>query len=257
MVPSLFIAHGAPTLAIETGEYVDFLKQLAAKYPTPRAIVVFSAHWEAQQQLISGASSHSMIYDFYGFPEEMYRMVYPAQGDPALAKEIQQFFEAEGIPASLDTERGIDHGTWVPLQLVYPEANIPVIALSVNRYLTAEQQYKIGRALAALREKDILVIGSGGTVHNLRRLDWDGTTVASWAKDFDAWLGERIEKWDLDELWQYETLAPYAREAVPTPEHFVPLLLAMGAADDKRTAKKLHQSYQLGSLSLTCWEFGG
>ncbi len=257
MLPSLFVAHGAPTLAIEQGEYVQFLQSLGQKYPDPKAIVIFSAHWESSEQLVSGASCHEMIYDFYGFPEELYQVQYPAQGDPALAMEIVKLLADHGIAAKLDMQRGIDHGTWVPLSLLYPKADIPVIALSVNSYLPAEQQYRIGQALSALREKDVLVMGSGGTVHNLRRLNWGSSNTEGWAKEFDGWLSKQILEWNTAELFAYEKNAPFAKEAVPTPEHFIPLLLAMGAADDQRKAKLLYQNYQLGSLSLACWQFGG
>lgn len=256
MLPSLFVAHGAPTLAIEQNEYVDFLRSLASSLPKPQAIVIFSAHWESGVQLVSDVTQYDTIYDFYGFPDELYRKTYPAKGDPSLAKEIVGLFQAKGIKAELDTKRGLDHGAWVPLELLYPAVDIPVVALSVNPMLSAKEQYQIGKALASLREKDVLVIGSGGTVHNLRRLNWGTSSVDEWAKQFDEWLGEHFMKWDTEELFAYETKAPYTREAVPTPEHFIPILLAMGAADDQRVAKRLHQSYQLGSLSLTSWKFG-
>lgn len=256
MFPSFFVAHGAPTLAIEQNEYVDFLKTLASSLPRPKAIVIFSAHWESGIQLVSDVSEYGTIYDFYGFPDELYRKTYPAKGDASLAREIVELFHAEGIKAELDTKRGLDHGAWVPLELIYPEVDIPVVALSVNPALSAKEQYQIGKALAPLREKDVLVIGSGGTVHNLRRLNWGSSNVEDWAKQFDEWLADGFTKWNTEELFEYETNAPYAKDAVPTPEHFIPVLLAMGAADNQRVAKRLHQSYQLGSLSLASWQFG-
>ncbi|MEK3719335.1 dioxygenase family protein [Paenibacillus sp. FSL H8-0034] len=256
MIPSFFMAHGAPSLALEQNDYTALLKNFAADYPRPRAIVLFSAHWESREQQVSASSApYETIYDFSGFQPELYQVQYPASGDPELAKEIQTLFQQEQIPVSLDSERGLDHGAWVLLHLIYPAAHIPVIALSVNRHLSNAEQYRIGKALASLREKDILIIGSGGTVHNLRRLEWGASQTTDWAAQFDGWLEEKLNAWDLDSLFQYEQLAPYAKEAVPTPEHFIPLLLAMGTGDANRTASLMHRSYQYGNLSLSCWKF--
>ncbi|MFD2880692.1 DODA-type extradiol aromatic ring-opening family dioxygenase [Paenibacillus rhizoplanae] len=128
-----------------------------------------------------------------------------------------------------DEQRGLDHGAWAVLKLLYPEADIPVVAMSVNRDLPNAQQYEIGKSLAALREQDVLIIGSGGTVHNLRRLNWNSDEVNGWAEQFDRWIQEKVEAWDTEALFQYEELAPYAEMAVPTSEHFIPLFIAMGA----------------------------
>lgn len=255
MLPSFFIGHGAPSLAIENNEYTDYLKGLASRFPKPKAIVLFSAHWESREQKVSGASSYETIYDFSGFQKELYQIQYPAAGDLAIASEVQALFRQENIPAEIDTVRGLDHGAWVVLHLLYPHADIPVIALSVNRFLSNAEQYRIGKALSSLREKDILIIGSGGTVHNLRRLEWGANHINPWAAEFDQWLEDKLTAWDLEALFQYHELAPYAKEAVPTPEHFIPLLLAMGSGDANKKATLLHRSYQYGNLSLSAWKF--
>jgi 4,5-DOPA dioxygenase extradiol len=255
MIPSFFIAHGAPSLAIENNDYTAYLKELASQFPKPKAILLFSAHWESREQKVSGAASYDTIYDFSGFQEELYQIQYPASGDMDIANEIQALFQKENIPADIDTVRGLDHGAWVVLHLLYPEADIPVIALSVNRYLSNEEQYRIGKALSSLREKDFLIIGSGGTVHNLRRLDWGAAGTNEWAAEFDNWLEDKLTAWDLEALFQYDQIAPFAREAVPTPEHFIPLLLAMGTGDSNKKATLLHRSYQFGNLSLSAWKF--
>lgn len=255
MMPSLFIAHGAPTLVMEDNTYTRFLKELAKNLPRPKAIVLFSAHWESPITLISGVERYDMIYDFYGFPEEMYRMVYPAKGDPFLAKKIQEAFSQQGIKSQIDLSRGIDHGAWVVLQLLYPQADIPVVVLSVNPGLSPMEQYNIGKALSRLREENILIIGSGGTVHNLRMINWRSTQVDPWALQFEDWLKEHLEKWDLASLYDYEKKAPFATQAVPRNEHFIPLLLAMGAADSTHQATLLYREFQYGNLSLTCWRF--
>jgi 4,5-DOPA dioxygenase extradiol len=255
MIPSFFIAHGAPSLALENNEYTAFLQDLASQIPKPKAIVLFSAHWESREQKVSGAETYETIYDFSGFQDELYQIQYPAPGDLAIAKEVQALFQKENIPAEIDSVRGLDHGSWVVLHLLYPQADIPVIALSVNRYLSNAEQYRIGQALSSLREKDVLIIGSGGTVHNLRRLEWRATQTSPWAAEFDNWLEAKLTAWDLEALLQYDQIAPYAKEAVPTPEHFIPLLLAMGTGDPHKKATLLHRSYQFGNLSLSCWKF--
>lgn len=258
MIPSFFIAHGAPSLAIEENRYTRFLRELGAQLPRPRAVVLFSAHWEAPVQMVSKLDRYGMIYDFGGFSPELYRMVYPAAGDVALAEEIAALFGEKGIPCRLDEMRGLDHGAWVVLHLLYPEADIPVVALSVNPHLAPEEQYRIGKALAPLKEKDVLIIGSGGTVHNLRLLDWEHKEEApqgeEWAWEFSEWLTGRLASWD-QELFRYEERAPHSRRAVPTTEHFVPLLIAMGAGDENKKAELLYRSFQFGSLCLECWKF--
>ncbi|TBL76048.1 DODA-type extradiol aromatic ring-opening family dioxygenase [Paenibacillus thalictri] len=257
MLPSYFFAHGAPSIVLELNVYTDLLKQFGATTPRPKAVIVFSAHWEEPQQTVSTVSRYDTIYDFSGFQDELYRMMYPAEGHLPLSEEIRSLFETHGIPCGVDGERGLDHGVWAVLKMIYPDADVPVIALSVNRHLSNEQQYRIGQVLGALRERDVLIIGSGGTVHNLRKLRWQaGDAVDEWAFSFDNWLQEKLEAWDTEALFQYRELAPYAQEAVPTNEHFIPLLLAMGSGDANKQAKLLHRSYQYGNLGLSCWQFG-
>lgn len=258
MMPSLFIAHGAPLLAIEDNEYTQFLSQLGQNLPKPKAIILFSAHWEAPTQLVSDVPDYSMIYDFYGFPDEMYQIEYPAKGNQEITKEIQELFEKQDVPFDIDTRRGLDHGAWVVLRLLYPNADIPVIAMSVNQNLTPEQQYKIGQSLSVLREKDVLVIGSGGTVHNLRAVNWSANEADQWALNFDNWIAENLKNWNTESLFNYYQLAPNAELAVPPygKEHFVPLFYAMGAADNERKASLLHRSYRYGNLSHSVWQFG-
>lgn len=255
MMPSLFIAHGAPSLALEENVYTEFLQKLGQELPKPKAIVLFSAHWESTTQLVSSVANYETIYDFGGFQPELYQIKYPAQGQAETTAEVERLFAEAGIPVQTDDVRGLDHGAWVVLRLLYPDADIPVVSLSVNRYLTGEQQYQVGQALASLREQDILVIGSGGTVHNLRQLNWESNGVDPWASEFDNWLHDKLVSWDTESLFSYDKLAPSAQTAVPTPEHFVPLLLAMGAGDQNKRASLLFKAYQYGNLSLSCWKF--
>jgi 4,5-DOPA dioxygenase extradiol len=259
MVPSYFIAHGSPLLAIEDNDYTKFLMQLGQQVSKPRAIVLFSAHWVAPVQQVSEVDHYSTIYDFGGFPDALFQIEYPARGNQNVSEEIKALFTTEGISYQTETNRGLDHGAWVVLRMLYPNADIPVISMSVNPGLSPEEQYKIGKSLSELRKKDVMIIASGGSVHNLRALDWrDNGEVTPWALQFDEWLENHLKAWDTASLFQYDKLAPSAQLAVPPygNEHFIPIFYAMGAADDKQTATLLHRSYRYGSLSHSIWQFG-
>lgn len=255
-LPALFIAHGSPMMALEDNEYTRFLEQLGRELPTPRGIAVFSAHWDDPDQRLTEDAEHGTMHDFYGFPEEMYKITYPAPGSAELATQIRQRFEANNLHAKAVTGRGLDHGVWVILRKMYPDANIPVVALSVDSKRSPHEQYSIGTMLSDLREEGILIIGSGGLVHNLRMVH-ESDEPDEWAAAFDEWIAEQLTEWNLNNLFAFDKKAPHASDAVPSygREHFVPLFYALGAADNGRKAKRLFQSYQYGSLSLNCWSF--
>ncbi len=258
MMPSFFIAHGSPMLAMEDNEYTRFLNELG-KSMRPRAVILFSAHWVSAMQKVSDIERYGMIYDFMGFPEELYRIDYPAVGNHGVYDEIQQAFRQNGVAFQSETTRGLDHGSWVVLRLLFPGADIPVIAMSVNPRATPEEQYKIGQSLASLRAKGVMVVGSGGTVHNLRAVNFDDDDhIDHWAQDFDEWLERHLADWDLQSLFNYDTLAESAHLAVPPygSEHFIPIFYAMGVADQDRKASLLHRSYRFGNLSHSVWKFG-
>lgn len=256
-LPSFFVAHGSPTLALEDNEYTRFLQKLTQALPAPKAVVVFSAHFDSPDQLLTGDEALDTIHDFYGFPEEMYDIRYPAPGSPELSQEIASLLRASNLPYKIVTGRGLDHGAWVILRIMYPDAKLPIVSLSVDSKRSPKEQYEIGRMLQSLREQDVLIIGSGGTVHNLRLLGQG--SPAPWAAEFDEWIGTNLKSWNLQALFDYEKKAPHAREAVPEygREHFIPLFYAMGVADNDRHAKRLFQDYQYSTLSLNCWQFGG
>ena len=259
VISSLFVGHGSPMVAIEDNDYARFLGELGRSLQRPKAIVVFTAHWESDVQMVSEIDEYSMIYDFYGFPRELYEMVYPAKGDVALSRRIQALFEDAGIPYGVEKKRGLDHGTWTILHRMYPQADIPVIQMSVNQYLPHDKQYAIGRALSPLREEDVLIIGSGATVHNFGLFGVrDREAVKALCFAFENWLAEHLRKWDLDALFRYEERAPYGKIAVPPPakEHFVPVFYAMGAADQSRTAETLHQSLLMEVMINSVYRFG-
>lgn len=254
MISPIFVCHGGPTLVVEQNEYTDFLKDLGKKL-TPKAIVIFTAHWESEITTISSNDGiYNMIYDFYGFPRELYSVKYPAKGSVEIALKLQSMLENSGIESKLDENRGLDHGAWDVLYLMYPKADIPVIQVSVNPNLAMEKQYEIGRAISELGKEDILVIGSGSTVHNLSTIDWNSVKAEEWAVEFDNWIIEKAENNDKDALFDYRQLASHAKRAVPREEHLVPMFIAMGSGNKDRP-KLLHQSYVYGTLSYICFEF--
>ncbi|ERI92662.1 aromatic ring-opening dioxygenase, catalytic subunit LigB [Clostridiales bacterium oral taxon 876 str. F0540] len=254
MIRPLFLCHGGPTLAVENNEYTSFLKELGKKI-RPRAIVVFTAHWESEVTTISSIDgTYDMIYDFYGFPKELYSIKYNAKGSEEIALRIGKMLKSHNIESRLDAQRGLDHGTWDILYLMYPEANIPVVQVSVNPFLPMDKQYKIGEAIRELGQEDILVIGSGSTVHNLATINWEAYQAEGWAVEFDDWLCSKVKNVDKNALFSYRSLAPNAKRAVPREEHIVPLFIAMGSGNGNQP-ELLHRSYGYGTLSYICFQF--
>ncbi|CAM3014241.1 class III extradiol ring-cleavage dioxygenase [Paenibacillus sediminis] len=256
-LPALFIAHGSPALALEDNDYTQFLTHLGRKIKTPRAIVIFSAHWDQPVQHITDDKLHETLHDFYGFPEPLYNIEYPVRGDSEVVTQVEQLFKKSNLPYQKVQGRGLDHGAWVILRTMYPDANIPVVELSIDSRRSPKEQYDIGAMLSSLREQDVLIIGSGGLVHNLRMVrHMEGPQ--DFAAQFDDWIGEQLAEWNTNHLFGYEKKAPNARLAVPAygTEHIAPFFYAMGAADNGRKAKKLFQMYQMGSISLNVWSFG-
>lgn len=254
MISSIFLCHGGPTLVVEKNEYTDFLKDLGKKL-NPKAVVIFTAHWESEAATVSSRDdTYDTIYDFSGFPKELYSIKYPAKGSVEVASKLQSMLSNNGIESRLDGNRGLDHGAWDALYLMYPKAGIPVVQVSVNSKLAMEKQYGIGRAIRELGREDILVIGSGSTVHNLATIDWNSEKAEEWAVEFDDWLIDKVENNNMEALFNYRQLAPYAKRAVPSEEHIVPMFIAMGSGN-KDNPKLLHQSYAYGTLSYICFEF--
>lgn len=254
MISSIFVCHGGPTLVVEKNEYTEFLKDYGKKL-NPKAVVIFTAHWENEITTISSIDdTYKMIYDFSGFPTELYTVKYPAKGSVEVAEKLKSMLMNNGIESKLDVKRGLDHGAWDVLYLMFPEANIPVVQVSVNPYLAMEKQYEIGKALRELGKEDILVIGSGSTVHNLATIDWNSNKAEDWAVEFDNWLIEKVENNDKEALFNYRQKAPHAIRAIPREEHIVPMFIAMGSGN-KEKPKMLHQSYVYGTLSYICFEF--
>ncbi|MGE6376304.1 dioxygenase family protein [Peribacillus muralis] len=255
MMPSLFLSHGTPLLALEKNGYTAFLTEYTNAMNKPAAIVIMSAHWESEEQLISAVSKHQVIYDFVGFSEEIFKITYPAPGCLELSDRILTLFSSIGVWGELDDRRPLDHGAWGLLHIMYPAADIPIVSLSINPELPLNKQYEIGKALAELKEENVLIIGSGGIVHNFTHIQKDMNVAEGWAIDFENWVEGKIMAWDLESLFNYDQYAPYSMDAVPTKEHFIPLIIAMGAGDGHKKATMLHRTFQYGNLSLTAWKF--
>jgi 4,5-DOPA dioxygenase extradiol len=249
-LPSLFVSHGAPTLAIEPGPAHEFLKGLGAKWPKPAAIVVASAHWLTAAPTVDGAARPETIHDFGGFPQEMYEIAYPAPGDPGLAERIRGRLAGAGFAARV-AERGLDHGAWVPLMLAYPLADVPVVQVSLQPQLGAAHHLALGRALAGLGDEGVLVIGSGSATHNLAEIRFGGGMPAGWAVAFDEWLCAAASAGDAEALVDYRRRAPHAARNHPSEELYFPLLVALGGGGPGARGEVLHRSMTFGSLSMT------
>ncbi len=254
--PSLFLPHGAPDLLLSTHVSKDFLGTLGRRVRRPAAILIVSAHWEAAQPTLTTAKAPETVHDFFGFPDALYRIRYPARTTSDLVDWVEDLLTGEGIAATRDPDRGYDHGTWAPLSLVYPDADIPVVQLSLVRDGTARQHFEIGRALGPLRDRDVLIVGSGSVTHNLRELGPEGTPPPAWATAFDDWVSAAVEAGDWENLMQFPEIPQTSLRAHPTPEHFLPLYVAAGAGAGE-IGCKLHGSYSHGSISMSAYAFGG
>ncbi|MEO8703672.1 MAG: class III extradiol ring-cleavage dioxygenase [Kofleriaceae bacterium] len=230
-MPVLFQAHGAPPLLDDPG-WIAELAAWGKALPRPQAIVVISAHWEARPLSIGATRPLPLIYDFYGFPQKFYQLQYRAPGAPAVASRIRELLAGAKIAHTDEPERGLDHGTYIPLMCMYPAADIPVLQISLPSQQPAEL-FAVGRALAPLREEGVLIIGSGFLTHNLRALSLRETP--GWARDFDAWSADVLVRRDHDALLDYQARAPGVHESLPTHEHFVPVIVAAGAAENSPT----------------------
>jgi 4,5-DOPA dioxygenase extradiol len=255
-LPSLFLSHGSPMLAIEDVTFTREWVELGKKMARPRSILVISAHWDTDGPMVSGAAKPDTIHDFFGFPPELEHIRYAAPGDPALAQRVSQLLGTAGLTCPIDARRGLDHGAWVPLKWMYPAADIPVVQLSVQSRLGPAHHQAMGRALAPLRGEGVLVLGSGGIVHNLRELDWHRTTPGPlpWAGAFNDWMADRLAAGAEADLIDYRRRAPEASRNQPTEEHFVPLFVALWAGGFP--ARRIELGFDLGSLGMDGYFFG-
>lgn len=258
---SLFLSHGAPTLLIEDSPARRYLSGLGNQLGVPKAILVISAHHQSRggSVAVSSGMAPETIYDFSGFPEALYQVTYPASGDPELAAQVISRLKAAGFAAVADANRGFDHGAWVPLHLMYPDADIPVIQISINMQKPPQWHYNLGQALAPLRCEGILIIGSGGATHNLRAFfkgeyELDAESP-EWVTTFADWLSERIEAGDVSAVLDAIESGPDGYRNHPTMDHILPLFVAMGAGGEKVKGIRLHKSSTYGVLAMDAYAF--
>ena len=268
-MPVLFVSHGSPMLALDAewgpGEWSKVLRVWGSGF-SPKAIVAISAHWEGDGDgviRVTASPQPGILHDFGGFPPELYRLEYPAPGDPALGERLVVRLREAGLASESDAQRALDHGVWVPLRAAFPAAQVPVVQISLPRPRTPATLVRLGRALAPLRDEGVLLMASGGLVHNLALLDWEhpDPQVAgqagppAWAQAFEVWMRTAVEDGDLEALIAAPRLAPSFHMAVPTTEHLDPLYVAIGAAGNDSPAM-LFEGWQHGSLSLRAWVWG-
>jgi 4,5-DOPA dioxygenase extradiol len=257
--PTLFISHGSPMLVIDPSPARDFLSRYGRELGKPRAIVIASAHFDAARPAVVADAHPGMIYDFGGFNEALFRMVYPAPGAPDLAAEVAALLQGAGLAPAVVGERGYDHGVWVPLMLLYPEADVPVVQISVQPALGPAHHLALGRALAPLADDGILVIGSGSLTHNLHEFFRGGhapdAPAPAWVADFEDWIHDKAIAGAADDLVHYRERAPHARENHPSEEHLLPLHIALGAGGKGAKGTRVHASHRNGVLSMDTYAF--
>lgn len=256
-MPVLFLSHGAPALPLEPGETGMAWRRVGAQLPKPSAILVISAHWETSIPTVSRAALPETTHDFSGFPEALYKLRYPAPGAPEMAQGAALALQQAGIPVLLDDTHGLDHGAWVPLSFLYPQADIPVAQLSLQQDKNPAWHVALGRALRPLREQGVLIIGSGAITHNLHAVfkHPQGAPASQWVTEFRDWIAAKIAAGDLQELIEYRNRAPHAVQNHPTDEHLLPLFVALGAANEIESAQHLNSVMTYGLLAMDAWLF--
>ena len=256
-MPLLFLGHGSPMNAIEENEFVNGFRKVGSEIPTPAAILCISAHWETRGTQITAMENPPTIHDFGGFPQELYEVEYPAHGSPELAGGIKNLINKTA--AELDYHWGLDHGAWSVIKHLYPEANIPVVQISLDYYQSPQYHYDLARDLAQLREKGILIIGSGNIVHNLGKLAWDKLNSIygyDWAIEASGKMKKFILEDDHPSLINYKTQGRSFQLSVPTPEHFLPLLYILALKDKNENVSFFNESRVAGSLDMTSLKIG-
>jgi 4,5-DOPA dioxygenase extradiol len=254
-MPVVFAAHGAPIL-LEDTVWMGELAAWASAMPKPRSVLMLSAHWEQRPTSLGATSTVPLVYDFYGFPERYYQTKYPAPGSPELAARVRELLRERALAFSDEPRRGLDHGAYVPLVAMYPAADVPVLQVSLPA-LDPEELFTLGRSLSPLRDEGTLIFGSGFLTHNMRYAFRPG--IPSWAREFDAWAEETLVSFDVDALKDFEHRAPAARTALPTWEHYAPVLVAAGAVADARPSVRFPITgfWMEGAFTKRSVQFGG
>jgi len=251
-MPLVFIGHGSPMNAIEDNKFTGEWEKIAKSIPKPTAILAISAHWYTEGTKIMDEANPKMIYDMYGFPKELYEIVYDSVGAPDLAHLTKELISRE---TTFDHSWGYDHGAWSVLVKMYPEKDIPVFQLSIDASAPPEVHFEIGKQLRPLREKGVLILASGNVVHNLRRISWDMENGYDWANEFDSYIKDNILSKEFKNVLNYRNAGKSADLAVPTPDHFYPLLYILGASEESDQISVYNDEGTMGSLSMTCYLF--
>jgi 4,5-DOPA dioxygenase extradiol len=257
-LPTLFVPHGAPTFALQPGAAGAAIATAAKTLPQPRVIVIASAHWTTRVPTVGFAERPQTIHDFYGFPDALYQLSYPATGCREAAEEVVAAIGAAGLPVERDAGRGLDHGAWIPLRLMFPDADVPVVPLSIQAHGGPGQAWQLGRALAPLVGKGFLVVGSGNLTHNLhdyRVGDAAAADQPGYVRRFADWIAGRLAAGDVAALLDYRRLAPDAVRAHPSEEHLLPLFVALGAAGDAPEARRIHAGVADRVLAMDAYAF--
>lgn len=258
LIPALFIGHGSPMNGIEDNEFSSRWRRMAEKIPTPRAVLVVSAHWMSRGTRITAMDFPKTIHDFGGFPQELFNVQYPAPGSPEIAMEARTLIKT--IPIEEDHDWGLDHGTWTVVRHMYPNADIPVLQLSIDINKSPQSHFELGKELRKLRKKGILIIGSGNMVHNLRMLAWEKINDPGfgfdWALHINETFKKKISEGNFEPLINFEKLGKEANLAIPTPEHYIPLLYILGIKDETEELAFFNDKAVGGSLTMTSVKIG-
>jgi 4,5-DOPA dioxygenase extradiol len=253
--PIFFISHGAPTFAIEPGLLGSALGKLGQQLSQVKAVLVVSPHWQTRDVQVMSTVKPETVHDFGGFPAALYQLHYPANGQPVIALHAAQLLSAAGFATTTDEQRGLDHGAWVPLMHLLPEANVPVFQVSMPRTLTTAQALRMGQALAPLRAQGVVIMASGSMTHNLHEFSPNATRAEPYVQEFATWVRAAVQSNATDSLVAYRELAPHAQRAHPSEEHFLPLLVALGARGDD-AVQVIDKSVTHGMLSMESYVWG-
>ncbi len=252
-MPAIFVGHGSPMNAIENNEFTRGWVDIAKTILKPRAILSVSAHWVTEKLSINNQQHPEMVYDMYGFPNALYDVIYHPLGAPAVAADTLSLL---GPPATYDNRWGIDHGTWSVLKYMYPQADVPTFQLSIDANGTMTQHFEIGRKLQSLREQGVLLLGTGNVVHNLALIQWDNPGGEPWAEEFDRYVKQSILSHNYQSVVDYKEAGSCATKAFYSTEHFVPLVVLLGAVEEEEPVQVYNEACVMGSLSMTSYVFG-
>ncbi|MDD7909547.1 class III extradiol ring-cleavage dioxygenase [Pseudovibrio exalbescens] len=251
----LFLPHGAPDLVLKPGPATEFLSGIGDRIRSAASVVMISPHWQTDTLKVSAPGVLDTIHDFRGFPDQLYKIKYAAEAKRCLVDHVLRTTCRAGLAIQEDSGWGLDHGAWIPLSLSNPEGGIPVVQVSLPKHYDLMDSYELGKALAPLAENDILIIGTGATIHNFKELGSDETPTPQWALDFDEHVKEAMERADANSVINLSSHPDYTR-ALPTDEHLLPLAVVCGAAGANARGRRIHHSYTYSTLSMSAYEFG-